>query len=131
MDPPVLDQPLPHVQEAAASAREATRSFLSTAARERLPEHAEAADVVLLVVSELVGNAIRHTDGPCTLHLALARDDIEIRVTDTSPDPPRPRRPDHDGTGGWGWTLVNHLTTSLHVEPAPNGGKTICARIPW
>lgn len=71
----------------------------------------------------------RHTDGPCTLHLALQGESVDIRVTDTSPLPPGPRAPHTDGSGGWGWLLGNQLTTNLHIESAPGGGKTICARI--
>ncbi|MGW7029109.1 ATP-binding protein [Streptomyces xanthophaeus] len=74
-------------------------------------------------MSELVSNAIRHTDGPCTLHLALQGDHIHTAVTDTSPDPPQPRPPHTDGTGGWGWILINHLTTDVHIEPTPGGSK--------
>ncbi|WP_256341616.1 ATP-binding protein [Streptomyces sp. TLI_105] len=88
-------------------------------------------DLVLLVVSELVGNAIRHTSAPWSLHLALRDDAIDILVTDTSPYAPQPRPPHTDGTGGWGYLLVSHLTTDLHIEPTPAGGKTTCARIPW
>ncbi|MGW0366105.1 ATP-binding protein [Streptomyces sp. NPDC002990] len=128
---PVLDRSLPHVGEAAASAREATRTFLARVTRVRPPAQRGTPDRVLLVVSELVTNAIRHTEGPCTLHLALHGDGIDIAVSDTSPDPPTPRAPHTEGTGGWGWLLVNHLTSGLHIEPAPGGGKTIRAHIPW
>ncbi|WP_329316046.1 MULTISPECIES: ATP-binding protein [unclassified Streptomyces] len=128
---PVLDQDLAPFSETAASAREATRAFLRRALHTRLPDEPTAADQVLLVVSELVTNAVRHTEGPCTLHLALRGDGIDIRVSDTSPHPPQPRPPHSDGTGGWGYLLVNHLTTNLHIEPTADGGKSICARIPW
>lgn len=131
MTPPVLDRALPRMRETAAAAREATRAFLQQAAQAHPPTGPTSADAVLLVVSELVSNAIRHTDGPCTLHLALQGESIHIQVTDTSPHPPEPRAPHTEGTGGWGWLLINQLTTDLHIEPASSGGKTICARIPW
>ncbi|MBT2470553.1 ATP-binding protein [Streptomyces sp. ISL-66] len=129
---PVLERYLPRVNEAAAAAREATRAFLDQAGQARPPAGSRSADdAVLLVVGELVSNAIRHTDGPCTLRLALRGDGVDIRVTDTSPHPPEPRAPHTEGSGGWGWLVVNHLATDLHIEPAPGGGKTICARVPW
>ncbi|MGW0392893.1 ATP-binding protein [Streptomyces sp. NPDC003042] len=131
MKAPVLDQRLPPAGEAAASAREATRAFLANAAHVRPPTHPGSADIALLVVGELVSNAIRHTDGPCTLHLALHGDHIHIAVADTNPDPPQPRLPHTDGTGGWGWILINHLTTDVRIEPTPDGGKTIHTHIPW
>ncbi|MFD3700340.1 ATP-binding protein [Streptomyces sp. NPDC058646] len=126
-----LNQPVPRTGHPATAARDATRGFLHRATQVRPPARPENADGVLLVVAELVTNAIRHTDGPCTLHLELHRDHLEICVTDTSPHPPRPRRPHTDGTGGWGWLLINHLTTRVRIEPAPGGGKTICAHSPW
>ncbi|WP_037881407.1 ATP-binding protein [Streptomyces sp. NRRL S-378] len=128
---PVLDQPVPRTGQPTTSARDATRVFLHDAARMRPPTHPESADVVLLIVAELITNAIRHTDGPCTLHLELHDDHIEIQVTDTSPQPPQPRPPHTDGTGGWGWQLISHLTTHTHTEPHPDGGKTICAHTAW
>ncbi|MET9463778.1 ATP-binding protein [Streptomyces sp. NPDC006544] len=128
---PVLDQSVPRTGQPTAIARDATRRFLRRAARTRAPTDPENTDAVLLIVAELISNAIRHTDGPCTLHLELHEDHIEIRVTDSSPDPPQPRPPHTDGTGGWGWQLINHLTTHTHTQPAPNGGKTIYADTPW
>ncbi|MGW7435332.1 ATP-binding protein [Streptomyces sp. NPDC054849] len=131
MAAPVLDQHVPRTGQPTASARNATRAFLLHAARARPPTRPENPDGVLLVVAELVTNALRHTDGPCSLHLELRQDHIEIRVTDTSPHPPQPRPPHTDGTGGWGWHLIHHLTTHVHIAPTPDGGKTIYAYAPW
>ncbi|MFD3534886.1 ATP-binding protein [Streptomyces sp. NPDC058664] len=127
----VLNQPVPRTGHSATAARDATRDFLHHATQVRPPAQPENADGALLVVAELITNAIRHTDGPCTLHLELHRDHLEICVTDTSPHPPQPRRPHTDGTGGWGWLLIKHLTTRVHIEPTPAGGKTICVHSPW
>ncbi len=88
-------------------------------------------DAVLLVVAELVANAVRHTDGPCTLHLELLDHSINVCVADLSPQPPLPRAPAMDGTGGWGWFLVKHLATRIRITAVPEGGKTICAELPW
>ncbi|WP_327739212.1 ATP-binding protein [Streptomyces nojiriensis] len=131
MGEPVFDRSLPRRGQPAVSARDATRAFLLRAARIRPPTGPGNDDAVLLVVGELVANAMRHTRGPASLHLELDGDHIDICVTDTSPDPPKPRPPHTDGTGGWGWQLINHLTTEVHIEPTPGGGKTICARAPW
>ncbi|MGP3689665.1 ATP-binding protein [Streptomyces sp. IBSNAI002] len=131
MPAPVLDQPVPRAGQPAKAARDATRAFLSRAAQVRPPVRSSNADSVLLVVSELVTNALRYTRGPCALRLELHGDHLEICVTDTSPCPPRPRPPHTDGTGGWGWLLISHLTTHVRIEPTPEGGKAICARSPW
>jgi signal transduction histidine kinase len=53
-----------------AGARESARDFLDGLAH---PIAAEAADTVVLVVSELVTNAIRHGGGTCTLDLTAHR----------------------------------------------------------
>ncbi|MFD4867069.1 ATP-binding protein [Streptomyces sp. NPDC058412] len=131
MTVPVLNQSVPRTGQPTHAARDATRAFLHLAAQVRPPAQPSNADSVLLVVTELVSNALRHTRGPCALHLVLHGDHLEIRVTDTSPCRPRRRPPHVDGTGGWGWLLINHLTTHVHIEPTPEGGKTICAHSPW
>ncbi|MGW6843561.1 ATP-binding protein [Streptomyces sp. NPDC054958] len=131
MDAPVLDRPLPRWGQPTTSACDATRAFLRHAARIRPPAEPGNDDAVLLVVGELVANAMCHTHGPASLHLELNGDHIDIGVTDTSPDPPEPRPPHLDGTGGWGWQLINYLTTDVRIEPTADGGKTIRARAPW
>ncbi|MFD3762703.1 ATP-binding protein [Streptomyces sp. NPDC058622] len=81
--------------------------------------------------SELVANAIRHTDGPCALHLELQDDSIDVCVADRSPRLPQLRTPGTDGTGGWGWFVIKRLATRIHIKAMPDGGKTICAALPW
>ncbi|MEU8843103.1 ATP-binding protein [Streptomyces roseus] len=131
MSTAVLDQPLSRTAQPAASARDAARAFLARAGRLRAPAGNESVDNVLLVVTELVTNAIRHTVGPCALHLELLDHSVDVCVTDRSPEPPRPRTPGTGGTGGWGWFLVKRLATHIRVKPLPEGGKTICAELPW
>ncbi|MFH7594618.1 ATP-binding protein [Streptomyces racemochromogenes] len=87
-------------------------------------------EAALLVASEMVTNAIRHTRGPCTLQLAWAGDGVDIDVTDSSPHPPRARPPDPSGGGGFGWPLVNLLASEVEVRPAAAGGKTVHAHVP-
>ncbi|MFD3719817.1 ATP-binding protein [Streptomyces sp. NPDC058674] len=115
----------------AASARDATRAFLARAVRLRAPAKVGSMDDVLLVVAELVANAIRHTDGPSALHLELLDDSVDVCVTDQSPRLPQLRTPLTDGTGGWGWFVVKRLATRIHIKAMPDGGKTICAALPW
>ncbi|QMU76834.1 ATP-binding protein [Streptacidiphilus sp. PB12-B1b] len=113
-------------------ARAHARAFLE--ARRRRPS-ATAEDVmnaedVLTVVSELVGNAVRHAPGPCTLRLVDHGATLVVEVGDTSTDVPRPRPPDlATGTGGFGWHLLHHLGTSLTVVPGP-AGKTVRVVMP-
>ncbi|MEU3961154.1 ATP-binding protein [Streptomyces buecherae] len=111
-----------------AGARESARAFLEGLA---IPVEAEAADTVVLVVSELVTNALRHGGGTCTLELTARPDSIKVAVRDPSPRAPRIRTPDlNGGTGGFGWPMVNRLAHATAVTPTPTGGKTVSALLP-
>lgn len=111
-----------------AEARERARLFLDSLTR---PLAREAAQSVVLVVSELVANALRHGGGTCALGLTAHPDDIEVAVHDHSPRTPRMRTPDlNGGTGGFGWPLVNRLARTTAVTRRPAGGKTVSALLP-
>ncbi|MFD3413887.1 ATP-binding protein [Streptomyces cyaneofuscatus] len=107
-----------------AGARESTRGFLDGL----VPAiAAEAADTVVLVVSELVTNALRHGGGTWTLELTAHPDSIEVAVRDHSPQAPRMRTPDlNGGTGGFGWPMVNRLARATAVNCQADG-KTVSA----
>ncbi|WP_037887463.1 ATP-binding protein [Streptomyces sp. NRRL S-87] len=116
---------------AAARARAEVRGFVDEALATGHGLPADAQDAVLLVVSELVTNAVRHTPGPCNLEMAWAGDGIDIDVTDTSPEPPRLRPQDPAGSGdGYGWRLVNRLASDVDVRPTREGGKTVHVHVP-
>lgn len=106
-------------------AREAAARFL---ARLRPAPSAEAGQNLLLVVSELVTNAIRHAGGATVLRLSADSHSLRVTVEDPSPALPRQRTPDLTGrTGGFGWPMVQHLTRSVSVHPGPYGGKAVQA----
>ncbi|MFF3212926.1 ATP-binding protein [Streptomyces sp. NPDC002886] len=109
---------------AAATARDRTRHFLDDASRGGRSVSPEVVDTTLLLVSELVTNAIRHTADGCALDLALEPDEIAIDVTDYSQAEPLLRPPDLEGGGGWGWALVHRLGSDVRIRHQP-GGKTI------
>ncbi|MER6257127.1 ATP-binding protein [Streptomyces sp. NPDC001584] len=114
---------------AVAQARQAARAFLEALGQPAIGR--EQADTVVLVVSELVTNALRHGGGTYTLHLAAHPGAIEVAVGDPSPRMPRARTPDLvDGTGGFGWHMVNDLAHRVVVTPEPEGGKTVRAFLP-
>ncbi|MEU2826730.1 ATP-binding protein [Streptomyces bacillaris] len=111
-----------------ASARDSARAFLEGLAPTLA---AEATDTVILVVSELVTNALHHGGGTCTLDLTAHRDSIEVAVRDPSPQAPRMRTPDlNGGTGGFGWPMVNRLARATNVTRHRAGGKTVSALLP-
>ncbi|MER7107448.1 ATP-binding protein [Streptomyces sp. NPDC000229] len=87
---------------------------------------AEAADTVVLVVSELGTNALRHGGDTCTLGLTAHPGCIEVAVHDPSPQAPRMRAPDlNGGTGGFGLPLANRLARATAVTRRASGGKTV------
>ncbi|MFJ2060508.1 ATP-binding protein [Streptomyces sp. NPDC087908] len=128
MDAMSLDVAAARLTASIADARGRTRTFLDGLVR---PIGGGAADTVVLVVSELVTNALRHAGGTCTLDLAAHPDSIEVAVHDPSRQAPRMRTPDlNGGTGGFGWPMVNRLARTTHVTATSSGGKTVRAYLP-
>jgi anti-sigma regulatory factor (Ser/Thr protein kinase) len=118
-----------HSPATVAESRESTRAFLE--ALQRPAVGSDAIDTVVLVVSELVTNALRHGGGAYTLRLTAHPNVIEIAVDDPSSQAPRKRTPDlNGGTGGFGWGMVEDLAHSTNVTRRASGGKTVSALIP-
>ncbi|MET8555400.1 ATP-binding protein [Streptomyces sp. NPDC004959] len=109
----------------AAEARESVRVFLdglSPAVAARTAQH------FLLLVSELVSNALRHAGAVSGLRLRATASTLTVEVCDPSPERPAPRTPRLDGTtGGFGWPMIRELAESLTVRAEPDGGKTVTA----
>ncbi|MFF3596087.1 ATP-binding protein [Kitasatospora indigofera] len=96
------------------------------------PGRPQERDDLLLVVSELVTNAVRHAGGAGTVDLALLPDAVDIAVSDPSRTLPLPRLPDPGaGTGGLGLHLVAALCGPVRVTLDPGSGKTVHARLPY
>ncbi|MEU9801439.1 ATP-binding protein [Streptomyces sp. NPDC051000] len=128
MDTVSVDATAARSTSAVAEAREVTRTFLEAL----WPAvDADAADTVVLVVSELVTNALRHGGGTYALRLTAQPGTIDVAVEDPSPELPRMRIPDLlHGTGGFGWHMVNDLSRATVVTPTPEGGKIVRALLP-
>ncbi|WP_339134995.1 ATP-binding protein [Streptomyces sp. f51] len=110
-------------------ARQAARAFLGALGQPAIGR--EQADTVVLVVSQLVTNALRHGGGAYALGLSAHLGTIEVAVEDPSLRMPPRRAPVLvDGTGGFGWHMVNDLTLTTFVTPGPGGGKTVRALLP-
>ncbi|WP_371606238.1 MULTISPECIES: ATP-binding protein [unclassified Streptomyces] len=114
-----LSVPLPSGPEAPSHARRAAIGFL----RRSWPALAEdRCDDFLLIVSELVTNAVRHAPGPSTLTLTTSAGALDIAVSDCSCVPPAPRVPDLcDGTGGMGLHIAEDLGARVFTEALPEG----------
>ncbi|MET9730372.1 ATP-binding protein [Streptomyces sp. NPDC006458] len=85
----------------------------------------EVVDDVLLVVTELVTNALRHGGGITAFDVLHDGDTVTLRVGDASTTPPRTvPRTDPAAPGGFGWPLVQRLCRRVTVTAAADG-KTI------
>ena len=49
-------------------------------------------DTAELLATELVSNAVRHTDGPAALRVSWSPDTLRIGAWDANPEPPEPPR---------------------------------------
>ncbi|MFE7645877.1 ATP-binding protein [Streptomyces phaeoluteigriseus] len=107
-------------QTTAARARQVTRDFLSRIA----PRDPAEVDAALIVVSELVANAIQHADGVTGFRLRAAPETLTISVDDASRERPHTRRSQPWQPGGFGWPLVQRLSKAVRVDVRP-GGKTV------
>ncbi len=66
-----------------------------------------AADVAVLLVSELVTNSLRYASGPIGVRMVLlGAGGLLVEVSDPLPDPPRERTTTPDDEGGRGLQLV-------------------------
>jgi GAF domain-containing protein/anti-sigma regulatory factor (Ser/Thr protein kinase) len=111
------------VPEAVRHARRFTRRTL------RAWGVAEEADTVLLVVSELVTNALVHTDGQVRLDLTLIDSRLRIAVTDNSPRTPvKPTSIGWEATGGRGILLVEAMSAAWGTVPV-SGGKQVWSEV--
>ncbi|WP_232789714.1 SpoIIE family protein phosphatase [Streptomyces jeddahensis] len=109
------------VPEAARHARRFTRRTLRKWAVTR------ETDTVLLVVSELVTNALVHTDGPVRLDLTRIEDRLRVAVADASPRTPvKPANVGWEATGGRGVLLVEALSAAWGTVPAGGGKQVWC-----
>ncbi|GGO82234.1 hypothetical protein GCM10012280_08350 [Wenjunlia tyrosinilytica] len=89
----------------------------------------EGSDAGLLVVSELVTNALVHTEGQVQLDLTYIHDRLRIAVSDTSPRTPiKPRNIGWEATGGRGILLVEAMSDAWGTVPL-SGGKQVWAEI--
>jgi anti-sigma regulatory factor (Ser/Thr protein kinase) len=84
------------------------RDFARDALRGTPPEVVES---VILMVSELATNCIRHANGPFDLRVIRALGEIRIEATDHGSEDPRVRHPGPTDPSGRGLQIVDMLST--------------------
>lgn len=89
----------------------------------------ELFDVVGLLTSELVTNAILHAHSEIELSVSMMPDAIRIDVLDHSAEMPSPRTAAEEDTSGRGLGLVEALATAWGVDERP-GGKSVWFELP-
>ncbi len=81
--------------------------------------------VALLLVSEIVTNAVEHSREPVRLELSRTGSGVRASVWDAEPRlPPVPRRPKVDAEAGRGLYLLDRLASRWGYDPVA-GGKTV------
>jgi anti-sigma regulatory factor (Ser/Thr protein kinase) len=87
----------------------------------------ETLDVVELLVSELAGNCVRHTDSGFELEVSGDRRRIRVSVSDRGAGTPVVQHVDTSAVAGRGLALVEMLSSSWGVRSRrrPGAGKAV------
>ncbi|MFE7135169.1 ATP-binding protein [Streptomyces sp. NPDC057638] len=116
-------------------ARHAVRDLLR---RQGVPLAPQALDGLLLIVSELVTNAVRHAavlSPRIGVEVAVRGGRVRVSVEDNHPYRPSVLECDRAGTGGRGLLLVREITReaggAFDAEHTAHGGKVVWAELPF
>jgi serine phosphatase RsbU (regulator of sigma subunit)/anti-sigma regulatory factor (Ser/Thr protein kinase) len=111
--------------------RDVDSATLRSTARQALTgwQPPDLLDDTLVVITELVHNAVRHTGEGGELVITRRADGVLVEVSDRSPDQPQPLPPDRRRVGGRGLLLVAALAAEWASRPAATG-KVVWARMP-
>jgi anti-sigma regulatory factor (Ser/Thr protein kinase) len=98
-----------------SSSLSAARCFVSAALEGW--DYEDSDEIVPLLTSEIVSNAVLHAGGSVGLELALLNgEELRVQARDESPDTPVIRRSSPDGIGGHGLTIIESLARRWGVE---------------
>ncbi|MFK4207964.1 ATP-binding protein [Streptomyces sp. NPDC030920] len=124
----------PAVDVSVPQARHAVRDLLE---RQGVPLDEDVTEGLLLIVSELVTNAVKHAallSPELAVEVAVGEEWIRVSVEDNHPYRPTALETDHAQTGGRGLLLVREITReaggACDVEHTAGGGKIIWAALP-
>ncbi|WP_030912144.1 ATP-binding protein [Streptomyces sp. NRRL F-5126] len=124
----------PAVDVSVPRARHAVRDLL---ARQAVPVDGDVVQCLLVIVSELVTNAVRHAavlSPEIAVEVAVGADWLRVSVEDNHPYRPKALERDQARTGGRGLLLVRELSReaggACDVEHTAGGGKVVWASLP-
>ncbi|GHB14937.1 ATP-binding protein [Streptomyces viridiviolaceus] len=124
----------PAVDASVPQARHAVRDLLL---RQGVPVSDDVTEGLLLIVSELVTNAVRHAallSPMLAVEVAVGPEWVRVSVEDNHPYRPTALEADHGRTGGRGLLLVREITReaggACDVAHTASGGKVIWAALP-
>ncbi|MFG2562294.1 ATP-binding protein [Streptomyces sp. NPDC048496] len=124
----------PAVDVSVPQARHAVRDLLN---RQGVPMDEGIAQGLLLIVSELVTNAVKHAallSPELAVEVAVGAEWVRVSVEDNHPYRPTALETDYAQTGGRGLLLVREITSeaggACDVEHTAGGGKIIWAALP-
>ncbi|MFH8474037.1 ATP-binding protein [Streptomyces sp. NPDC018000] len=124
----------PAVDVSVPQARHAVRDLLN---RQGVPMDDDIAEDLLLIVSELVTNAVKHAallSPELAVEVAVGAEWIRVCVEDNHPYRPTALETDYAQTGGRGLLLVREITReaggACDAEHTAGGGKIIWAALP-
>ena len=78
-----------------------------------------------LPTSEVVTNAVVHTEGQIRIRVRHVGTHARVEVHDVEPAPPEMREPDPQRPGGWGMRLVDSLAACWGVTHIEGDGKIV------
>ncbi|GGT43064.1 ATP-binding protein [Streptomyces atratus] len=124
----------PAVDVSVPQARHAVRDLLN---RQGVPMDDDIAEGLLLIVSELVTNAVKHAallSPELAVEVAVGAEWVRVSVEDNHPYRPTALETDYAQTGGRGLLLVREIAReaggACDVEHTAGGGKIIWAALP-
>lgn len=92
--------------------------------RDALRDAGVDVDTAILLVSEVVTNAVLHARSPLRVRVTTGDGFARVAVTDGSPVPPRLHTFSHMSATGRGLRMVEQLSRAWGVETS-NDGKTV------
>lgn len=91
----------------------------------------DTVETAMLLVSEVVTNALLHTSGPAELQVEVLDGTFRVRVADSSATRPVPVEPNVDEGGGFGLWMLDELSAGWGVDfEDGKSGKTVWFTMP-